>query len=305
MRATLRFLCPSALKVADSSASEQLATLRRDDTVKSGSSAMAFPSWGVLTLPPLMGKFRGEERARYRSSVELKEYISSSTLDSSPSVEVRSIIVGSRSPAYIQRQLEHTNTTKCIVLDHDLAQLTECAFQLRPKFGHNVSFVRCDVAFALWALLPQSFADVIVFAMPVPHASRQASHRRLLTRDMFHLCHPVLKCRQSPTDSKGIVMFSDVRAYAEFAAGQLDECKLLVPWARKRPDVFARWLPDVGRDGWGKHIRSKRTVTVHEEALHCLTAAKSGETTAHGLKMLDAFDFRRRHYDALHVDSPE
>lgn len=295
----------SQLTVVKTSGAEQMTTLRRQAASSSQhADAQAFPSWGLLALPPLLGKFRAEARASLKASDELKDYVSTTIVDTSPAVRVRSIIIGSRCPAYISRQLDHTGdlTTQCIVLDHELGRLTECAFQLRPKYGHRVSFVRCDAAFALWGVLPHNFADVLVFAMPVPHGSKQASHRRLLTRDIFHLCHPVLKCRESTADAKGIVSFSDSRPLAEFAAGQLDECKLLVPWARKKPDVFRRWLPDES-DGWLSHIRLKgsvgSTLTDATTALHTLAAAKSGETTPHALKLAEGFDFHRRYYDAL------
>jgi hypothetical protein len=307
-----RPLSASLLSIAATSAVEQMTTLRRRAAASSSDPATpvmveSFPSWGLLTLPSLLGKFRDEGRAKLKSSEELREHVASSMFDA-PTTAVRSVIVGSRCPGYIARQLNADEaTSQVVVVDHDLGRLTECAFQLRPKYGKRVSFVRCDLTVALWALFPRSFADVIVFAMPVPHGSKQASHRRVLTRDTFHLCHPVLKCRQSPTDAKGIVVFSDSLAYVEFAAGQLDECKLLVPWARKKPDVFGRWLPDVQGDGWSPHIHTKGSlhsgVPDPATALHCLAAAKSGDTTPHALKLAESFDFRRRYFDSL-VSTP-
>ncbi|CUG92260.1 Hypothetical protein, putative [Bodo saltans] len=310
MRASHRRL-QSVLSVATTSASEQMTKLRRQASASSSNTssavvAEAFPSWGFLTLPPLLGKFRDEGRTQLKSSEELKQHVSSSMLDAPTDVNVRSVIVGSKCSGYIARQLNYSST-QVLVLDHDLGRLTECAFQLRPKYGHRVSFIRCDAAFAMWGLLPRNFIDVIVFAMPVPHISKQASHRRLLTRDTFHLCHPILKCRESPNDAKGLVVFSDSLPYAEFAAAQLDECKLLVPWARKRPDVFERWLPKVEEDGWSSHIHTKGSLSSAAPdpatALHSVAAAKSGETTSHALKLAESFDFRRRYFDALVADN--
>lgn len=293
-----------------------------------------FPSWGFVWLPNLLGRFKAAERAELQSNTELLAAVRSIMVDplhggarpapipstsapppgahshaagspsvapspSSCAVEKTAIIVGCHSVAYLDRQLESYGATNCIVLDHDAARLINAAFTLRPKHGHRVSFVRCDAAVVLRYVMGEELVDVVCFAMPVPHASRAASYRRLLTRDVFNVAHRCLKVREHIADPKGIVVFTDHAGYAAFAARQLEESKMVVGWSRKKSDTFRRWLP-VPSDGFCPPSKGRLApLKADDVVFHHVCAAKSSPTTPLAMKVIDAHDYGRHYFEAL------
>lgn len=134
-----------------------------------------------------------------------------------------------------------------------------------------IRFLRCsELLFPLFHLLPPCSLDTVIFPMPVPFWSAQASYRRVLHHDLFVALHPVLRPRRGKQDSRGVLVFTDCPGYAGFILEELEASKFLVPWTRKRiaqkstggggggigsssslplssrepgPSPFARWLP--------------------------------------------------------------
>jgi UDP-N-acetylglucosamine pyrophosphorylase len=106
-------------------------------------------------------------------------------------------------------------------------------------------------------------------------------------RDIFTLAHPTLKTRRSSDDPRGLFTFTDFEPYAEFAVRQIEESKLIVPWARKRPALFSRWDP-LPTDEFATRGR-----------IVPIAVSKSAPTTANAMAVIKAYDYRRRYYDKL------
>lgn len=307
MRATRKRLCSPSIgntllnlvAPASLSAVEQLAQARSllgQKQSPASTEIRLFPSWGLVHVPNLTGRFRGEQRGELSSSSSLLAECRQLICDKPAAVSTDAVIVGCRSRKYIERQLLHSDrATHCVVVDHDWASLVDAAFHLRPRYGHCVSFVRCEAAIYFRYFAAAESADVIVFAMPVPHTSKQASHRRLLVRDVFTLSHQCLRVRQGPADPRGVVAFTDLQQYAEFAAEQLEESKLVVAWARKKSDTFLRWLPLPDDD----YPKLKGEGLTSASSFHAVCAAKSAATTPLAVKVIAEYDFSRRYYAPL------
>ncbi|CBH11449.1 hypothetical protein, conserved [Trypanosoma brucei gambiense DAL972] len=253
-----------------------------------------FPSFHLSVLPPTTGIHRSNVRALLVEHVkdDFRHHVVNSWAQAAPR---QVVIIGCQSTAYLRRLLSMGDEYSFLIMDRMLSRLLTAAESLVPEFGPRTQFVRSDAFFLLQQLLPPSVADTCVVPMPVPFWSEQSSHQRLVTRDFFCVIHRILKERESPTDPRGFVTFTDAVPLAEFMMEQLMESRLIVPWVRKNPaETYGRWLPLVS-EGVNDEFSAQRRL----EGLTALAASKSGPTSPQADAVIQSLEYKRRYYRAL------
>ncbi|KAG8348869.1 hypothetical protein ERJ75_001451100 [Trypanosoma vivax] len=256
-------------------------------------ASVYFPTFQVALLPPTNGVHRATLRASLATDVvdDFRRHVVQAWQGAAAR---QAILIGCRSVPYMERQLEMDNLYSFLVIDRILSNLLDAAEMLVPKYGTRVHFLRSDAFFCVQQLLPSEVADVCVAPMPVPFVSERSSHQRLVTRDFLCAVHHVLRLRESPSDQRGFVTFTDFVPLGEFMMEQLEESRLIVPWTRKNPsETYGRWLP-----GEHKHIcefprqRSSGGIVA-------IAASKSGGTSSQALAVIQQLEYKRRYHRAL------
>ncbi|EPY40800.1 hypothetical protein AGDE_03127 [Angomonas deanei] len=215
---------------------------------------------------------------------------------------------GCKSTDYIKRSLENNPTTSVLVVDHSLKALSNASAVLFPEFGTRVAFLRSDPMFTCLHILPSESTDVAIVPMPTPFRSQSSSHRRLFTCGFVCALHLILKKRESVSDDRGFVTFTDSQPLASFMLEQLDESKLIVPWKQKNPsNTFSSWIPkqSVSDDDESEPQVVKNFPKQRFPDLIALAAAKPEVASKQAIDLIYSYDYKRRHYNPLDQYSEE
>lgn len=187
------------------------------------------------------------------------------------------------------RQLKADDEHSFLVVDHSLKDLANAAASLVKTHRERVYFLRSDAMFSCVVVLPRASADIVIAPMPSPFWSERGSHRRLVNCEFLCAVHRILRPRCSVDDARGFVAFTDAEPYADFILEQLEESKLIVPWARKKPqEVYGRWLPLSSPQREFQQQRFNDVVAI--------AASKSDNTTEQALRLIEGYDFKRSRY---------
>ena len=245
-----------------------------------------FTELRIVSLPST----RGSLAADVRKQLAQEETLSVARMFMSPSAPAAGrtvVVVGDAGIGYLRRLLvlEALNVAQLIVVDRSLSVLARSVRELGGALRGRFCGIRSDEAFVLQNVLLEEYVDVLVLANPHPFPGTSNSNR-LLTRDNFNLAHQCLKKRMSPDDACGIVMWTSSAKYLAFALGQLEESKLVVPWARKNPAVFGSWLP---QDDQASMAREK----------HILCISKTEKTSDLARQLNASYSYARRKYPAF------
>ncbi|CCW69026.1 unnamed protein product [Phytomonas sp. Hart1] len=259
-----------------------------------------FPAYRTLSLPPTNGE-HGEEPRAGMSDRGFLDSLRKGVL--SPWIDAparRVVVFGGKSPAYLDRQLAADDAHVFLVVDRSLRWLANAAARLLPRFPERVFFLRAEALFAGLRLLPRECGDVVVVPMPTPFWGEKNSHQRLLTSDFLCAAHRILREREAPADPRGVIAFTDCEPYADFMMEQLEEAKLLVPWARKDPaQTYARWLPH------HENHPAREFPQQRFKEIIAIAASKSGKPSSQVMELIEGYDFRRKYYRSFSGESEE
>lgn len=258
-----------------------------------GDSIELIPSLQLCLLPDVVGL----QRAAYRPLVttEALPVVSELFQGGNKQTRRRCIVFQGRAHSNYLRRVQESMDAHVIVVEKtttDLLGHIEGVAGTGASLG-NFSFIRGNIQFVLHNLVRSSSVDNIVLSSPKPFPATAQSHARTINRDFYLMAHKALKVRFDENDSKGgLVTWTDYRPFWMFMHEQLDEAKLMVPFAKKKTSVFEELLP------------VQQDVTHKLDSLYFFAAHKKSATPAAADDLIDGYDYGRKYFRAL-FDSPD
>ncbi len=236
-----------------------------------------FPELRLVSLPAT----RGSHAAAVRAELAKEDAIAAIRSFIVPTAGKTVVVMGDAGLPYLKRLLvlEALDVGQLIVVGRSLGTLARTSHDLGPALRGKACCIRSDEPFVLQHVLGEETCDVIVLPTPRPYPGPSNSYR-LLTRDVFTLAHQCLRTRTGPSAAMGLITWTPSPSYFAFAVAQLEESKLVVPWARKDPAVFAAWQPQEQR----------------RETMLSLCIAKSDRTSPLAKQLNTQYSYARRKY---------
>ena len=256
------------------------------------SSLDVFPELRLLSLPATRGSHAAAVRAELVTpgSMAVVRSFFPPPSAATAAAGTRIVVLGNPGLPYLRRLLvlEALNVEQLILVDRSMGMLAATVKELGATLRSKVCCLRSDEPFILQHVLAEESCDLILTATPRPYPGPSNAYR-LLTRDIFTLVHQCLRTRTSPSAAMGFVAWTPSPSYFAFAVAQLEESKLVVPWARKDPAVFADWVPQ----------KQEQQQQQQQGTMLTLCVAKTSKTSALAQQLNAQYSYARRKYVAF------
>lgn len=244
----------------------------------------------------LLPDVHGNHRADTRKWVAQEAQPVISKLFSIGAKRSRRIIVQGNVYGNYLRRIQQELDAHVIVVEKEtetiLQHIEGCDFQKDgtaplDKNISNFTFIRGHLVFVLQQLTASSSIDNIIMASPKPYPTPTSSFARMVHREFFIVSHKALKVRANENDNKGIVVWTSYKPFWSFVHEQMDEAKLVVPYAKKKPSVFQTLLP------------TQPDVPQALESLHMFACSKKEATPAAADSIIANYNYSRQYYRPL------